>query len=60
MRPMPKAISTKGVLARFGNEAGIEGQNPFAFPFEGVVNQVPIKLDKVKGLGKLSGVSVFA
>ena len=55
MRAMPEVSQLRRMLAGFGNNTGIEGQQPRAMDWNGGVDQRPIQADKVEGLIKLTG-----
>ena len=55
MRAMPEVSQLRRMLAGFGHNTGIEGQQPRAMDWNGGVDQRPIQADKVEGLDQTDG-----
>ena len=59
MATIPEKVSTIGLLPCFGNEAGIERQNPLALQPDHLVDQLPVEADSIKLFGKLTRVGLL-
>ena len=59
MAPVPKKVSTIRFLPRFGNKAGVEGDNALTLGPDGVVEQLPVEGDRIKRFRKLTRVGLF-
>jgi hypothetical protein len=57
--PVPEKLTTLGLLTRFGDEAGIEGDDSFTFRPEGLVDQRSVEGDRIKPFGELTRVGLF-
>ena len=59
MGAVPEKVAAIGLLPRFGDEAGIEGDDSLTLGPDRFVNQLPVEGDRVKRFGKLTGIGLL-